>query len=676
MTTVAIAEKGSVAAVGRKARPSWTWVALQGHVREAPLPAKGSEHYFKPDGIPYVVDELPMVDVRATKPKLDAAVKAIKAARQVVMAVDYDREGCLIGKEVLDKAGYRGPVSYLDTRDATDVGLARALDKLDRGHTNEDRFWRWAFEAECRQFEDWHLGLNASQAASLFLRPHGLKGVWSTGAVQSPIVGLIVERELAIRDFKPALYYDVGVAVAAVSGHDLVLWHYRPEATRIKDIAEARAIAASAEGFSGRLAVTAEDRMASPPRFYDLSALQAKAGKLWGWKPSRTLEIAQSLYEPGGPTLLTYPRGDGRYLPDDHVQLIGARLAAISGLGGRLAELAAPLVKSKGWVVRKGSRYNSAKVLGHFAIVPTESDPAPARLSADQATLYHLIAQNFLANHLPDALDLRTTIELYVPHPKGDPKAEELRFAATGDVEKSPGWRIAFGADEDASDDDPKKQGQELSERLPPVKNGEGAVVEETEVKGRETKPPRRYTLGELPKVMGRLIDYVDDPETKAALKTDNPDQPKGLGTPATRDSHVEHVIEQGYVETLKGGGKDPQLRPTSIGLLYYFAWRAARPDMVRPVSRAETEFRLSQVGEAASLALAREAASSFRRRAHEQSMALVAAARKVGQSWLDDELRSLVPANDGLRTGSGSPRAGSGRAGKRKFWPKRGAGR
>src|SRR4051812_22029242 len=152
--------------------------------------------------------------------------------------------------------------------------------------------------------------------------------------------------------------------------------------------------------------------------------------------------------------------------------------------------------------------------------------------------------QTALAAHLPDGIDARTTVAAQVATSLGD-----KRFAVSGSVIKAPGWRAVYGAEADEDVDSVPGKAKPDSEptigRMPLIQDGEPGTATEARVETAQTEPPRRITRGELPVVMGRLIDQVDDPKLKAALENPaNPNEPKGLGTAATRDTILPKLLK------------------------------------------------------------------------------------------------------------------------------------
>ncbi|MCJ2016912.1 DNA topoisomerase, partial [Methylobacterium sp. E-065] len=154
------------------------------------------------------------------------------------------------------------------------------------------------------------------------------------------------------------------------------------------------------------------------------------------------------------------------------------------------------------------------------------------------------------------------------------------------------------------------------------------------------TEPPRRITRGELPVVMGRLIDQVDDPAVKRALENPvNPNEPKGLGTAATRDTILPKLLKSRYI-TLSSG-KDPAIEMTEVGLAFITAVRRVFPAYGDPVGRALFEAELAEIGRAATRAEAIERADAFRQRTCARLDELIAAISNSTVVSLDP---SLIP--------------------------------
>ena len=245
-----------------------------------------------------------------------------------------------------------------------------------------------------------------------------------------------------------------------------------------------------------------------------------------------------------------------------------------------------------------------------------------------------------MAAHLPDGIDARTTVAVQVPTPLG-PK----RFSVSGSVIKSPGWRAVYGAEAEESEAVPgkaKPDEEPTTGRLPPVRDSEPGKATDAQIETAKTEPPRRITRGELPVVMGRLIDQVEDPALKAALENPvNPNEPKGLGTAATRDTILPKLQKSQYVELLKG--KDPPIQVTEVGLAFIAAVRRVFPSYGDPVGRAMFEADLAEIGRAVTREEAARRAAAYQERTRTRVQELIGA---IAQSQTVAVDPTAVPAS------------------------------
>jgi DNA topoisomerase-3 len=308
MRTVIIAEKGSQARDIRAALGDRHGQVLpaEGHLLRLAEPEevdpawrRWSFALLKPDGL-YPTRP----DRGGNKPaKLEAIRQALKGASRAIIATDCDREGQLIGQEILEHLGFRGEVlrAIFTAQDPTT--LREAFSSL---RPNADYRHLYA-AAVARRQADQVFNLSLTRAATKALVPAGARGVVGIGRVKTPTLAIVCRRELEIRDFRPEDYFEV-VATATVPGGSLLLRHAPPPARRIRSRPQAEAVAALAEGFRGPLSVKVEARRQAPPRLFDLPALQKTCGQRWGWTAERTLAVAQELYDGEGKKLVTYPR--------------------------------------------------------------------------------------------------------------------------------------------------------------------------------------------------------------------------------------------------------------------------------------------------------------------------------------------------------------------------------
>ena len=132
------------------------------------------------------------------------------------------------------------------------------------------------------------------------------------GRVKTPTLAIVCKRELEIRNFVPIAYFEV-VATAKVAGGQFQMRHLPQERILKREAAET--VVNAAQGFEGPLSVRVEDKRQGPPKLHDLPSLQKLCGSRFGWPASKTLAVAQELYDGQGKKIITYPRAEVRYLP-------------------------------------------------------------------------------------------------------------------------------------------------------------------------------------------------------------------------------------------------------------------------------------------------------------------------------------------------------------------------
>src|SRR4051794_4211687 len=240
--------------------------------------------------------------------KLKAIRDALRGARRVWLATDCDREGQLIGQEILEHLRFRGEVMRVMFT-AQDPQTIR--DAFARARPNHEFAPLYA-AAVARRQADQIYNLSLTRTATVTLAS-GQQSVIGIGRVKTPTLAIVCRRELEIRSFVPEPYHEV-VATAAVASGQFQMRHAPKE--RIKTRQEAEGIAAAAEGYEGPLGVKVEDKRQAPPRLHDLPSLQKLCGSRFGWSAAKTLELAQELYDGAGKNVITYPRAETRYLPE------------------------------------------------------------------------------------------------------------------------------------------------------------------------------------------------------------------------------------------------------------------------------------------------------------------------------------------------------------------------
>src|SRR3954454_3408184 len=579
MKPLVIAEKASQArdiraAVGDRHGPV---LPAEGHLLRLADPEevdpawkRWSFALLKPDGL-YPTRPDPAGGKSA---KLAAIRQALRGAARVIIATDCDREGQLIGQEILEHLRFRGEVLRAIFTAQDPATLREAFAAL---RPNAEYRHLYA-AAVARRQADQVFNLSLTRAATRALVPAGARGVIGIGRVKTPTLAIVCRRELEIRAFRPEDYFEV-VATAAVAGGSFELRHAPPPARRIRERAQAVAIAALAEGFRGPLSVEVEPRRQAPPRLPDLPALQKACGRRWGWTAERTLSVAQELYDGEGKKLITYPRAEARYLAENQIGDVPAIVGALLRLRGFAAlDVGTPVIRRG----RSGHFHDKGLAsVAHHAVVPNvkvmaDLEARVARLGDDEKRLFALVCRAYLAAVMPDHEYRRTTVRM-------DVGGHEFR--AVGRITLRAGWRAVYGRG------DPEGGGRAGEEReaeqpLPPLRDGEVAVLGGAGVEAKRTQPPPRYGEGALVDAMQNAWRFVEDPAQRERLK-----EAKGIGTPATRAAVIEGLKRQGL---LAPSGR--WIVPTEAGLELHALLSGAAPALVDPGTTAMWELRLDGI--------------------------------------------------------------------------------
>lgn len=516
---------------------------------------------------------------QGSKPaKLKAIAAALKRCDEVILATDCDREGQLIGQQILEHFAYRGRVRRALFTAQDPKSLRQAFDQL---KPNQELHPLYE-SAVARQQSDQIFNLSLTRTATRTLLAPGVKGVIGIGRVKTPTLAIVCLRELEIVNFKVEDYFEV-VANAKVADGSFVMRFAPPAKARIKDRAVADAVVQAATKFEGPLAVKVENRRQAPPKLFDLPSLQKTCGQRWGWTADKTLAIAQELYDGSGKQLITYPRAEARYLAENQIGDVPAIVAAMTKLRGFAhLTIASPIVR------RGKSGHFSDKALegvSHHAVVPNvnvmdELEKRIARLSDDEKRLFALVCRSYLAAVMPDYEYRQTVITLKVPVPD-QPTLKTAEFRAVGRIPLKLGWKEAFGT---AEPDTAKNK--EAEQTLPQLADGERATLQRPRVQSKKTQPPPRYNEGTLIDAMQNAWRFVEDEALRDRLK-----EAKGIGTPATRAGILNGLKRQNLLAT-----KGKHIVPTAPGLQLFEMLRTAVPTLVDPGTTALWEMRLDDV--------------------------------------------------------------------------------
>src|SRR5712691_5659778 len=337
----------------------------------------------------------------------------------------------------------------------------------------------------------------------------------------------------------------------------------------------AQEVVKAAQGFEGALGVRVEDKGQGPPKLHDLPSLQKLCSSRFGWSASKTLDLAQELYDGQGKKIITYPRAEMRYLPESLISDVPKMVAGLQA-GKSFGTIAVPDPP----VIRKGASgtFHDKGLEGasHHAVIPNVNmvdhlREVWPRLSIDEKKLFEVIARAYLAAVMPDFRYRQTTATLDV---------RGFAFRAAGRQPIELGWRAAF------PDWQPTDEKGDDAQLLPALRNGEIVRLEDPTIEDKETRPPLRYNEGTLIEAMQNAWRLVDDEVLRERLK-----EAKGIGTPATRAEIIGGLKKQGF---LIAQGKN--IVPTEPGLSLFGVLKQADPALVDPGVTAQLECLLDDV--------------------------------------------------------------------------------
>ncbi|MTI82384.1 MAG: DNA topoisomerase III [Firmicutes bacterium] len=435
---------------------------------------------------------------------------------ELICATDAGREGELIFRYIYRLAGCKKPFKRLWLSETTPSAVKKGFENLRPG----SEFNPLAYAAEARSRADWLIGINGTRA---FTVKHN--NLLSVGRVQTPTLALIVNREREIRNFVPTPFWELHVEFTKEDGQKYTGKWFSGDQNRFSSVGEAREKENIVAGQPGEVKeVKQKDTSEQSPLLFNLNDLQKEANKKYGFPAGKTLSIAQALYETK--KLITYPRTDSRHMTEDLAGTIPARLTALAGVSEYES-----FINTANAAGTPGKRYvDGSKVSDHTALLPTEIKPELDKLSVDEQKIYDLVVRRFLAIFYPPARYKQTRV---VTDTAGE------TFLTTGKVELYQGWKAVYALENESEDDD-------SAGTIPPLSQKEPVQTQQTEVKEKQTQPPKRYTEASLLAVMEGASRLLENKELKEAMKG------HGLGTPATRAAIIERLIKVGYIERKK----------------------------------------------------------------------------------------------------------------------------
>ena len=509
-----------------------TWCT--GHLLEPCGPEAYNPHHAKWDllKLPIAPSDWKLTPRSDTMSHLRVMGSLLETATEVIHAGDPDREGQLMVDEILHYFNVELPVQRLLINDLTPHAITVSLNQL----KPNSEYKNLSLSAQCRQRADWLYGINLTRAITLVARDKGKEGVFSVGRVQTPVLGLIVKRDIEIEHFKPISYFSIEACFKNLTSESTcntlanTLWQTPPsremhcdEQGRLlnRKIAERVVRSISTTEVAGRVSKITEKQLREPPPLpFSLSTLQIEAAKRFGYSPQFVLDGCQILFDKH--KLITYPKSDCRYLPEaqfDHrSNVLNTLILSIPQFADSIhaCDLS---IKSRAW--------SGQKTGPHHAIIPTEQHFDITTLQEREQKLYQLICHHYIAQFYPDFITLESVIDISIGNELF--KGKEISVIQNG-------WKNLQHSDQDNAEN---KQ-DALQNKF---KEGDQVSCDTLNIVAHETPSPQHFDDASLLSAMTSIAHFVEDPYIKKTLRESD-----GLGTEATRAAIIETLYRRDYI--------------------------------------------------------------------------------------------------------------------------------
>ena len=524
-----------------------------------------------------------VIDNAGTKKQFEV-IKRLMHRHDVDMiysCTDSGREGEYIFRLVYQESGTSKPAKRVWISSQTEDAVKRGIDEA-KDISEYDSLSRAAY---CRAKEDWLFGMNFSRIytcqygkdlSSRFKEEK--RSVIAIGRVMTCVLGLVVDRELEIRNFVPQVHY--GIIASFLSQETSIAYKGKWQPKRIKvtepsDVPgdeekylsqeDALEIIEKLQGHEATVKkVEVKVKKEQPPLLFNLAELQSEVNKKYKLPVDKTLEIAQRLYEK---KLISYPRTDSRVLSTDIIQEIPKIL---NGLYKNIVFKDSVIrIKDFGKLaIDKNSKrfVDDSKVTDHYAIIPTYVATDLSKLDADSQNVYGIIVKRFLAVFYPAAEYNTVKVETDI--------TGEL-FVTNSKTLKEPGWKEVYEIT-------PAKNEEEVSTSpIHLLVKKEKCSATALDLEQKETKPPSRFSDAALVLTMEKAGKYIENEELREQIKT------CGIGTSATRSGIIKKLKDIGYIRI---NSKTQIVSPEPKGEAIVELVRLSAKELLNPILTASWE--------------------------------------------------------------------------------------
>lgn len=509
-----------------------TWA--YGHILRLKAPEEYDEENKNWDmkQLPIYFKNWGKIPIDKTRKQFNVIKKLINECDEIINAGDIDEEGQLLIDEIIEYCKFKGTVKRIQTSAFNEDYLKKALKNLEPN----SKYETWGKSANARAIADYMVGINLSRYFSI------LNGTTlSVGRVQTPTLGLVVNRDLAIENHIKEKYYD-GYVDININGNIIKAKLENKDNIVYKNQNELKQILDKFINKNVKVNITKQIKNENAPLPFNLTKLQSHISKKYKIKPDETLKITQDLREKYH--AITYNRSDSQYLNEEHYkEAPGVIKKVLNNIDLKLDLDYSNLPHSK--------CFDNSKVTAHHGIIPTSVDIDLSKMNDKEQKIYKEICMYYLIQFIR-------------------PIKKEITYLET---DEQNGYKFKASSTKILDEGFNKYLDKTNNENQESVlsKISEGlytGTINKSDIKEIETKPLARYTQASLIEDMTRISKYVDDPEIKEILKRKDKDKEGengSIGTSATRASIIQNLIKRGYIKEEKD-----KVISTELGREYY----------------------------------------------------------------------------------------------------------
>lgn len=564
-----------------------TWCV--GHLIALSYPEKYGEEYaaWSFDTLPFIPDKYRYEVIESVKDQFKTVKECLnrKDIDTIYYAGDAGREGEYIQRLVRQCAGRNKDAAekriWIDSQ--TEAEILRGV----REAKDISEYENIADSGYMRAIEDYLVGINFSRALSIKygrafnnLAKTSKYTPLSTGRVMTCVLGMITDRERAIRNNVEIPFYGVQ---AKLSDDVAAKWKVTDSSVYANSPKLYNDNSFSKEDYANELLslcngksltvtkIKKEKEKKNAPLLYNLAELQNDCSRFFKISPDETLQVVQSLYEK---KMTTYPRTDARVLSSAIATEIDKNISGLKNFS-KVNEFAENILNNQWYQHIGNTKYtNDSLITDHYAIIPTgEAVGQYSGLSDTEKDIYLLIVRRFLSIFYPAAEYEKISVQFSV---------EKESFFSNSKTLKGKGYLELY----DDEENEEEKEEKAVEKFLNSLSEGSSISAEYSVVKG-TTSAPRRYTSGSIILAMENAGNLIEDESLREMIKG------SGIGTSATRAETIKKLVKNGYI---KLNTKTQVLQPSMSGEILYEIVKATVPSLLNPTMTASWEKGLSAI--------------------------------------------------------------------------------